>query len=206
VRCLGTLAWSYFHYGYSIKEKIPWMPFRAIQWLDAYIGPQSVVFEYGSGTSTLRWAKRAKRLISVEHVPLWQAKVKAALEREGLRNCEVRLVLADSEPDQGSVDPSDPETYASRGSKDTFKAYVYQVETFPDNSFDIVIVDGRARPAALRHATKKVKPGGFVLLDDANRPSYQRSLRYVASWEKVDLSGIKYDGKFQTTIAWKKPV
>jgi hypothetical protein len=118
----------------------------------------------------------------------------------------VRLALADSEPDQGSIDPSDPETYASRRSKDTFKGYVHQIETFPDNSIDIVIVDGRARPAALRQATKKIKPGGFVLLDDANRPSYQRSLRYVASWEKVELSGLKYDGKFQTTIAWKKPV
>lgn len=206
MRCLGTLVGAYVCYGKKIKEQIPWMPFRAIQWLDSHITPQSVVFEYGSGTSTLRWAKRAKRFVSVEHSPVWQAKVKVAVEREGLRNCEVRLALADSESDAGSVDPSDPETYASRRSKDTFKGYVHQIDTFLDDSIDIVLVDGRARAAALRHATRKVKPGGFLLLDDANRPRYQHSIRYVAGWDKLDLSGLKYDGKFQTTVAWRKPL
>jgi hypothetical protein len=117
----------------------------------------------------------------------------------------VRLAVADSPSDTCRVDPSDPETYASRRSKDTFKEYVYQIETFADDSIDLVIVDGRARPAALRHGTRKVKPGGFLLLDDANRLTYQPSIDHVAGWEKLDLSGLKYDGKFQTTIAWKKP-
>jgi hypothetical protein len=206
VRSLATLVWCYAYYRKAIKEKIPWMPFRAIQWLDTHITPQSVVFEYGSGTSTLRWAKRAKRYVSVEHSRVWRDKVSAAVAREGIRNCEVRLTPPDSEPGQGSVDPSNPETYASRRSKDTYREYVHQIDTFLDNSIDIVLVDGRARPAALRHATKKIKPGGFLLLDDANRPHYQRSIRYVAGWKKLDLSGLKYDGKFQTTIAWKKPI
>jgi hypothetical protein len=181
------------------------MPFRAIQWLDSHITPQSVVFEYGSGSSTLRWAKLARQYVSVEHSPVWHEKVSAAVAHEGLHQCEVRLVPADNQADRKSVDPSDPETYASRRSKNTFKGYVYQIEAFSDDSIDLVIVDGRARPAALRHATRKIKPGGFLLLDDANRPTYQPSVRYVAGWEKLDLSGLKYDGKFQTTIAWKKP-
>jgi hypothetical protein len=92
------------------------------------------------------------------------AKVKTAVERAGLRNCEVRLALSDREPDGAGVNLSDPETYASRRSKDTFKGYVYQIGTFPDDSIDLVIVDGRARPVALRHATREVKPGGFLLL------------------------------------------
>jgi hypothetical protein len=158
-----TLAYSYLDYGSSSKEKIPWMPFRAIQWLDSQITPQTVVFEYGSGASTLRWAKRAKQFVSVEHSPVWHQKVSAAVAREGLRNCEVRLAQPDSQADAGSIDPADPEAYGSRRSKDIFKRYVHQIDTFLDNSIDVVIVDGRARPTALRYSLKKIKPGGFVI-------------------------------------------
>ena len=50
-----------------LQDETPWITFRAIDWLDAFLKPDMDVFEYGAGGSTLYLAKRARRVVSVEH-------------------------------------------------------------------------------------------------------------------------------------------
>lgn len=46
------------------------------------------------------------------------------------------------------------------------------IKKFPDNYFDIVLVDGRSRPSCLFHSLNKVKKGGLLVLDNAEREYY----------------------------------
>lgn len=53
-----------------------------------------------------------------------------------------------------------------------FQRYASQIDKYPDQHFDLVIVDGRARPSCLMHGVPKVKVGGMLVLDNADRDYY----------------------------------
>ena len=40
---------------------------------------------------------------------------------------------------------------------------------YPDDTFDVVVVDGRERVRCFQHSVAKVKPGGLLILDDVDR-------------------------------------
>ncbi|MDP2056339.1 MAG: hypothetical protein Q8K35_01095, partial [Thiobacillus sp.] len=50
-----------------LYDEVPWITFRAIDWLDTYLKSDMSVFEYGAGGSTLYLAKRVRNVVSVEH-------------------------------------------------------------------------------------------------------------------------------------------
>jgi glycosyltransferase involved in cell wall biosynthesis len=60
----------------------------------------------------------------------------------------------------------------------------------PEGEYDIIYIDGRNRVKCLQHAKKILKPGGFVLLHDAQREKYQEGFkgydwRYIGSKEPL---------------------
>jgi hypothetical protein len=177
---------------YLLEEPSPWMTFDAIQVLDDHLRPGMRVFEYGSGGSTLFWAKKEATVVSVEHDPLWFGSVHDRLKSSSA--VDYRLV----EPEPGVLAsdgaPGDPLAYASdderfRGSN--FKRYVSQIDQFPEASFDLVSIDGRARPSCIMHAAPKVKPGGILVLDNAERPYYlERTRRFIAVFEERVYPGV----------------
>jgi predicted O-methyltransferase YrrM len=68
---------------------------------------------------------------------------------------------------------------------------VTQIDAFPDGAFDVVLVDGQARPSCLKHAYTKVKPGGMLILDNADVPEYLAQTRqYLANFEVHHFYGI----------------
>jgi hypothetical protein len=158
--------------GYFLDTPSPWLTFDAIDALTARMRDGMRVFEYGSGGSTLFWLRWKVELCSVEHEPEWYGMVKARLPA----GAAVDYRLVEPEPlAQARVggDPADPEAYLSADFRDrTFQGYASQIDPFPDGHFDLVLVDGRARPSCLRHAIPKVKPGGLLVLDNADRDYY----------------------------------
>jgi hypothetical protein len=48
-----------------------------------------------------------------------------------------------------------------------FDEYAHAIDLEPDDRFDLVIVDGKARRDCVLAAEPKVKPGGMLLLDDS---------------------------------------
>jgi hypothetical protein len=161
---------------YLLNERYPWLTFRAVRRIERYLRerPGARVFEYGSGGSTLFWRRWGCSCVSVEHDEAWMNRVKRWIGDDP--RCELRLVTPDPVPDRGTdADPSDPLGYRSgdpafRGY--SFERYARQIEQFPDASFDVVLVDGRARPSCLMHAIPKLRPGGIAILDNADRPYY----------------------------------
>ena len=186
-------------------ERGPFMSYSVIRWLASFLNSEKVVFEYGSGHSTLYFAKRAKFVFSVEHSPEWYNKISDAITHLNLNNC--RLTLLEPEPNNHitSNDPSDPKAYlSSKVTQGRLEQYVREIDKLADGSIDLVVVDGRARPSSILHALDKVKPGGVLLLDDADRQHYQRSIHLLDTWERMDISGLTYTGAFVFASAWIK--
>jgi tRNA A58 N-methylase Trm61 len=155
------------------------MCFSATAWLDRTLKPDSKVFEYGSGGSTLYFAKRVREVVSVEHEPAWYERVRSELERQRLGNVTYTLIESAVDPSFDRNRIADPLAYMSDDDKSagrSFRAYARAIDQYPDGYFDLVVVDGRARPSCLMHAIQKVRLGGTLLLDQSERPYYLAEL------------------------------
>jgi predicted O-methyltransferase YrrM len=62
-----------------------------------------------------------------------------------------------------------------------FRSYVEAIDAYPDASFDLVVVDGRARPSCLRQAIPKLRPRGLLVLDNSDRDYYLTLSRALLS-------------------------
>jgi hypothetical protein len=195
-----TKSWKYFREwfssfrkGKSLLEKgVPWMPYLAIQRLKDFLKPQMLVFEYGSGGSTVFFAQRVKRVFSVEHDPRWHALVSEALRMRNLTNCEYLL----REPRRiGPPPKGEPSIYGANARPQdhpemNFDSYVRAIECHPDEPFDLVVVDGQARTACIEHALKKMRRGGYLLLDNSNNPDIADSVQAMPPYPRTDFHGV----------------
>lgn len=193
---------QHFFYWYSLQKtgqspvdlQIPWLPFAAIDFLKKWLHKEMVVFEYGSGGSSLFFASRVKQLYSVEHDAAWFAAVQKTIGKKNIRN--LSYTLMSPEPVSPILnDCGNPDLYRScmKEYKDfSFEKYVKSIDQYPDLFFDMVIVDGRARPSCIKHALPKIKRKGILLLDNANRSYYLQpfpDLMDELQWKKIVFEG-----------------
>jgi len=193
-----------------LQMELPWMTYKSIDFLRETVTADYKIFEFGSGGSTMFLSQRCRQLVSVEHDPEWAVSVKEAITKRGVANVDFKLI----EPVRGAigegVDAADPTSFASGEppySSCSFEAYVSSIDGYPAESFDMVIVDGRARQTCLGHAHSKVKVGGWLILDDAERDRYQRaqSLLDNDQWRRVDFNGpAPCKRYFAVTRVWQK--
>jgi predicted O-methyltransferase YrrM len=125
------------------NPETPWIVSGALAHVERWLRRDHLAFEWGTGLSTAWLAKRAAKVVAVEHDPLWQRKTIQSLEEKSLQNVEVRLAR--------ELD------------------YVAQIETFSDKSIDFILVDGIQAGAALAISMKKLKNGGMLVLNGAHR-------------------------------------
>lgn len=136
---------------------------------------QARVFEWGSGISTVWYARNAKSLIAIEHNEEWYRKVTGWLKTNKLDNVELKYIP----PIDGS-----------------FQNYSQTILKYDDEFFDVVAVDGRNRVDCVKQAINKVKIGGLLILDDSHRARYQPVFNLLINYEHK-----RYDfGILQTTI------
>ncbi len=127
---------------------------NAIVLLNAWLRPSDVGFEWGSGQSTVWLASKVAHLTSVEHDADWHAEIRRRLVDKALADKVVYHLV----PAQGSQ-MAEPRNHA----------YAAVIDRLADSSLDFVIVDGQMRLRCLENALEKVKPGGLLVLDGANR-------------------------------------
>ena len=135
--------------------EIPWFSYAAIDFLEGYVQPHMSVFEYGSGGSTIFFARRAQRVFSVEDNPKWFEWVSRRLEEKGLTNATLKLCEFDFKNPAG------------------FGGSAY-LQAMPDEKFDIIVIDGseewtQVRPICFAKAQDRVKAGGIIVVDDSWR-------------------------------------
>lgn len=191
----------------ALSDGVPWVTFEARDFIESILTPSAMVFEYGSGGSTLFYSRNVNKVVSVEHDPIWANTVGGSLTQAGLKNWECRLVQPDTSVKLNGS-PDNPNAYCSSDAVhkgNSFRDYVRAIDSFPDQFFDFISVDGRARPSCILDARRKVKLGGFLMLDNSERPDYRRSKDLLSNWEMREFYGPgPYNNYFWETTIWKK--
>jgi predicted O-methyltransferase YrrM len=149
------LALAYHEYS---NPTAPWLTRSMVEILDGWIRKGDVGVEFGSGRSTVWFGARVANLISVEHDDKWAAHVGEMIRRNGMQS-KITYVLANRENIEDS--------------------YLSVFSKLRDSSIDFFLVDGICRDQCAVKAIEKLKPGGIVILDNANwylvPPAYSRS-------------------------------
>lgn len=167
---------------------LPWMNYKVINYIDRKIKASPCVFEYGSGCSTLYWASRGAKIISVEHDTMFYNKLSMKLDD----NVRYHLVEPQVESALKPHMPEDPAMYHSDDYEGySFESYVKSIDVYPDEYFDVVVVDGRSRPACIKHALPKIKKGGMLVLDNSDRSYYTRQTSpLLKDWTAKTFRGL----------------
>jgi len=159
---------------------MPWWNPRAIRYLRENLSLPGNAFEWGSGGSTVWLSGCGLTVTAIEHDREWAEKVR--------KRCPVADVRFIPGTDSGEH-RSEPQL-DDRG-QHFFDDYISAIDEFPDGSLDVVVVDGICRIDCARRATKKVKPNGFVVLDDTNWQFLLPPPEVFAGWGCLTLSGYK---------------
>lgn len=169
-RHLGSwMKYKYFYRGKDfISAELPWMNFDVCEWLRSYLTSDMILFEWGSGGSTLFYSKLVNYVISIEYDREYYDFVLKQLQ--GKENVELLLVPAQKTGKYKSFSPITLGSY--------FDNYVKAIDKYPDGYFDVIVVDGRQRNECFKRALKKVKPEGIIVFDNFEREIYQKSQHY----------------------------
>uniref|UniRef100_A0A6M3M457 Putative methyltransferase n=1 Tax=viral metagenome TaxID=1070528 RepID=A0A6M3M457_9ZZZZ len=163
----------------------PWLPENAIALLDQLIQPEWSIIETGSGASTFWIAERARSIVSFEHNPAWGGAVTGEACRRGIRNA---VILTD-------------EGYPRSGLTGHLRARGIR-------GYDLALIDGRGRVRSVETAIPFIRPGGWIVLDNANRPRYGNAHLILADqgWKTTIIEGlIMPEKKRGFTQFWRKP-
>lgn len=121
----------------------PWLSYRGVRELDRLIRPDWKVLEFGSGMSSRFFAARCAELLSIESDADWHARLRPQLETQTTCRVDYRLRSEDD--------------------------YAY-LDDVPDGTFDLALVDGLQYDRTAATAIRKVRPGGYVYMDNSDIP------------------------------------
>lgn len=183
--------WSYSPKPYTsstttVLRSTPWFTEEAVAFLDKFLQdhPNAYILEFGTGASTVWLAQRTNNLISIEHDRDWYGLITNELEERQLRSHVFYLLYP--------------------------RPYYIMCKYLAKNSFDLVIVDGRNRKGCIAHSLDLLKPGGVLMLDNAERTYYHSVFPLMKNWQKFeseqfgpDKEGFWYKG--WKTFWWIKP-
>ncbi|MFL5752710.1 MAG: hypothetical protein ACJ76F_04830 [Bacteroidia bacterium] len=197
--------------GSTISEELPWITFEAIDYLDRHLKEGAKVFEYGGGGSTLYFLKKAKEVITVEHDKGWFEELKKLISAKNKNAWKGLFIIGEKGDLTERPDPAHPGHYSSADAASAgfnYRNYASAIDSYPNQYFDLVVVDGRSRPACLKHAISKVSKGAYLLLDNSDRPYYLEKMGDELSplFEAVvDTYGPSpFSKDFTKTTIWKK--
>jgi hypothetical protein len=133
-----------------------------------------------------------------------------ALPPSRARGWALEVAAPEPDPSTRPLDPSDPGAYVSASPAFlgfSFRRFAQLIDRFDADSFDMVLVTGRARPSCLLHALPKVRLGGVLVLDHAERSWYQPALRLASPdrWAREDHRGPgPYAARFWETAVLRR--
>ena len=161
-------------------SELPWMNYAVIAFLERRLNKTLSVFEYGSGYSTLFYARRVRNVISVEYDQAWIASIGPRLPP----NASVLFVPDDVDGD-----------------------YCRAIARSGD-SFDVVVVDGKDRENCVKQSMQALSSRGVIVLDDSQRAKYAPAISYAQDngYLTVDFEGLKptESSWFRSTILYRR--
>lgn len=169
-----------------LELELPWFSYAAIDFLDGWLRPDMRVCEYGSGGSTLFFARRARSVFSIEDHAEWFDRVERRLRERGIANVTLRLCPFDFKNPEGL------ETSA-------------YLNAIPETLLDIIVVDSTeewipVRPALFAHAERHVRRGGIIVVDDSWRYPSLRTNHLAHRFETFQSAGPGRPGVTTTDV------
>lgn len=145
-------------------SKIPWYTYPAIEFLNNLDFSEKSVFEFGSGNSSIYWARKAKYVISIEDDKKWFEKVKSNF--------------------------GENQTLLYKEKNEEYENSILDYE----KKFDVIIIDGIRRVECTKVIEKcldhESEEGFLVILD--NSDWYKETSRYLR--DKLDLIEVDFHG------------
>lgn len=150
--------WTLRYIGNRLREWIfqkknpgaPWLTPAAVRELEKLLRSEYHGLEFGSGRSTTWLAARCAALVSVEDNQAWHAQVRRQLTEQNLHHVDYRYIPCD-----------DKDKLAVK--------YKELVQDLPDNGFDFILIDSEHhRDILVNLVVPKLKPGGFLVVDNVN--------------------------------------
>lgn len=184
----------------TLDINLPWITYGAMNWLNRHLSKNFIIFEYGSGGSTIYFLKKCKKVVSIEHDKKWFTLVSKTINRLKLKNIKYNLI----KPQKVNKETSSRYISKNFDKNFIFENYVNSIGKYKDKSFDLVLVDGRCRVECIRRAISKIKRGGYLILDNAERDEYKDGKELLSKYKRYEFFGFgPYLDTFWKTIIWK---
>lgn len=147
-----------------------WLCPDALRFLDSWLMPSDIGFQWGSGDGTLWLAERVGYLTCIEHDPTRAQEVRARIMAEGLGE-RVTYLLESHGTAMERLDAP----------------YVRMIDQVADYSLDFCLVSGPLPLGCCLASILKLKYGGLLVLEDAGRfLSHEGELApRQAAWEEI---------------------
>lgn len=155
---------------------IPWITYPCLSFLSERIKDDFIVFEFGSGNSTLWWASRSRRVVSCEHSLDWYKFISARVPN----NVEIKYVPLDF--------------------GDAYSGLIKNYRKV----FDIIFIDGRDRVNCVRNSINALKSNGVLVLDNSDLEDYVVALNFMREegFKRIDFIG---PGPINTAV-WRTSI
>lgn len=149
----------------SDGSPLPWMNYSLLAFLHERLLKNMIVFEYGSGNSTLFFADHVQSVTSVEADKKWYDELLHKIPEN------VNLIFQAADVDG---------QYCRTIDKD-------------ETQYDMVIVDGEDRINCLQMGLAKLNTTGVLILDDSNRSEYRNGIALVtqSGYKSLNFEGLK---------------
>ena len=174
----------------------PWLTRQSGHILADLLQDTDTGLEFGSGRSTIWFAQRTSRVISIEHDFKWYQSVGQKIQDLNLES-KIDYRYCDNIAD-----------------------YVGQIDSLEDNSIDYCLIDGKARDECTLKVLPKLKHEGILIIDNINLylPNASRSPNSIrrfdntndSAWTSVQIQIDSWEMVWTTngvsdTALWIKP-
>ncbi len=159
---------------------VPWMNYPAIGFLKERLRSDMDLFEFGSGFSTLFYARHVRSVTSVEYDEKWYQ------------------WICSSAP--GNV------TVLFR-KKDENGLYAHAIME-NDRKYDVIVIDGADRPNCLNNSIAALSNEGVIILDDSQREPYRETIDSLMAggFRVLHFEGLKPCGYklYRTSVLYRQ--
>lgn len=126
----------------NYRPNLPWISYSAIKYLKGFLSNEKKVLEFGSGMSTIWYAKNAKFVYSVEDSGPWYKAVKKIIKKNNIENIEYEFLSGDE--------------YAN-------------YKNSSNEKYDLIMIDGKNRHECALNAITLINEDGIIYLDNSDK-------------------------------------
>lgn len=156
-------------------DPLPWITYPAIDFLSQFDFSEADVFEWGSGFSTIWWAKRCSRITTVETSATWIPYIRALL-------------------------PEKVELLTPAFASDLEAAALVEHRIA---QFDVIVIDnnGPFRRHCAQVAPERLSPGGMIILDNSDQCLEAAAALRKQGLTQIDFTGFIPGGGYAHTTS-----